>query len=64
MTVLPFDLYAECPPCGTRIKMRTLSGADQIEDVFDAVFEWMNRPNAREAVERRLEVLAEESDDL
>jgi hypothetical protein len=44
--------------------VRAFSGVEEIEDVFDAVFEWMNRPQAREAVERRLGVLAEESADL
>ena len=64
MTVPPFDLYAECPQCGARIKVRSFSGTEEIEDVFDAVFEWMNRPMALEVVQRRLEALAEESDDL
>jgi hypothetical protein len=64
MTVPAFDFYAECPQCGTRIKVRAFSGADEIEDVFDAVFEWMNRPMAQKVVKRRLKALAEESDDL
>ena len=64
MTVPPFDHYAECPQCGARIKVRSFSGTEEIEDVFDAVFEWMNRPMALEVVKRRLEALAEESDDL
>jgi hypothetical protein len=63
ITVPPFDLYAECPQCGARIKVRSFSGLDEIEDVFDAVFEWMDRPLAQEVVQRRLEALREESAD-
>jgi hypothetical protein len=64
INVPSFDLYAECPQCSTRIKVRSFSGTEEIEDVFDAVFEWMNRPMAQEVVKRRLKVLTEESDDL
>jgi hypothetical protein len=62
MTVSPFDFYAECPQCGTRIKVRSLSGTEEIEDVFDAVFEWMNRPMAQEVAKRRLKALEEETE--
>ena len=62
ITVPPFDFYAECPECGTRIKVRSFSGAEEIEDVFDAVFEWMNRPMAQEVAKRRLKELEEETD--
>jgi hypothetical protein len=64
ITVPSFDLYAECPQCGTRIKVRAFSGTEEIEDVFDAVFEWMNRPMAQEVITRRLQALAEDGDDL
>jgi hypothetical protein len=40
-----------------------MSGTEEIEDVFDAVFEWMNGPMAQEVVKRRLEALTEENDD-
>jgi hypothetical protein len=53
MTVAPFDFYADCPQCGARIKGRSFSANGEIEDVFDAVFEWMNRPLAQEAASRR-----------
>ena len=43
----PFDVYVDCPQCGARIKVRSFSGVSEIEDVFDAVFEWMNWPEAR-----------------
>jgi len=62
MTVPPFDFYAECSQCGSRIKVRSFSGTEEIEDVFDAVFEWMNQPMAQEVVKRRLKALEEETD--
>jgi hypothetical protein len=55
ITVPPFDFYAECPQCSTRIKVRAFAANEEIEDVFDAVFEWMNRPMAKEVAERRLQ---------
>jgi hypothetical protein len=60
ISVDPFDFYAACPRCGSRIKVRSFSGTGEIEDVFDAVFEWMNQPAAREAAERRQTALADE----
>src|SRR5712692_10487981 len=62
ITVPAFDIYAECPQCGARIKQRSFSGTEEIEDVFDAIFEWMNRPMAQEVVKRRLTALEEETD--
>jgi hypothetical protein len=53
MTVSPFDFYADCPRCGSRVKLRSFAAAGEIEDVFDAVFEWMSDPNARRAAEQR-----------
>lgn len=52
-TASPFDIYATCPTCGTRIKVRAFSGNAEVEDVFDAVFAWMNRPEARAIAEHR-----------
>ena len=49
----PLDLYATCPLCGKRIKLRAFSAAGEIEDIFDAVFEWMNHPGAAEHARRR-----------
>jgi hypothetical protein len=60
--VSPFDCYAQCPQCGAHIKVRSFSGVDEVEDVFDAVFEWMNRPMAQEVVRRRLNALEEDTD--
>jgi hypothetical protein len=57
----PFAIYAECPRCGTRIKVRSFAAAPEIEDIFDAVFEWMNQPNAQEVANQRRIALASES---
>jgi len=57
----PFAFYAECPRCRTRIKVRSFAAAPEIEDVFDAVFEWMNRPNAEQVANQRRLDLANES---
>jgi hypothetical protein len=59
-TAAPFDFYASCPQCGTRIKLRSFSGVPEIEDVFDAVFEWMNQPEARAMASRRQAVIADD----
>jgi hypothetical protein len=61
--VSPFDIYAVCPRCGTRLKVRALSAVAEVEDVFDAVFEWMSSPAGREAAERRLQEIAADSDE-
>jgi hypothetical protein len=60
MKVAPFDFYADCPRCGARIKVRSFSAGGEIEDVFDAVFEWMNQPKAEEEARRRQMVLKED----
>jgi len=52
-TVSPFDLYTSCPDCGTRLKVRTFSALPELEDLFDAVFEWLSRPEARDVACRR-----------
>jgi len=53
MAVAPFDIYADCPRCGTRLKVRSFSATGEVEDVFDAVFEWMNQPMAQEVARCR-----------
>ena len=60
--VSPFDLYANCPQCRARIKVRAFSGLVEIEDVFDAVFAWINQPGAESAMQERRKVIAEESE--
>lgn len=63
-SVSPFDVYSKCPACGSTIKLRAFSGGTEFEDVFDAVFEWMNQsPQAnRLAEQRRQELMAEDAD--
>ncbi len=55
-----FETYADCPRCGSRIKIRSFSGVREIEDVFDAVFEWMNQPAAEALAARRRALLRDE----
>ncbi len=62
-TVSPFDIYAECPRCGEKIKVRSFSGVPEVEDVFDAVFEWMLEPKAKAAGRDRMEVIKRELSD-
>lgn len=60
-TVSPFDLYTTCPHCRGRVKLRSFAAVPELEDVFDAVFGWMNQPGAAEVVEkRRREIAADE----
>jgi hypothetical protein len=58
--ISPFEFYAECPQCHTRIKVRAFSGVPEIEDVFDAVFAWMTQPGAEQLVRRRQQLMNEE----
>lgn len=60
--VSPFDIYADCPHCGRRIKVRSFTAGSEIEDVFDAVFAWMNQPRAEELVRRRQQVIRQDQD--
>lgn len=60
IAVDPFDFYATCPQCHSRIKVRSYAATPEIEDVFDAVFEWMNQGGAREIAEHRRAALAAE----
>ncbi len=59
----PFDIYVDCPTCGARIKVRSFGAATEIEDVFDAVFEWMSNPVAREAAARRQQTIDADRDE-
>jgi len=60
VAVSPFELYADCSQCGMRVKVRSFSAGAEVEDVFDAVFEWMNQPGALDLARRRQEVLRED----
>src|SRR5947209_6205095 len=61
--VAPFEFYVQCPECGTRIKVRSCSGVTEIEEVFDAVFQWMNGPGACELARRRQQVIQDDQDE-
>jgi hypothetical protein len=60
--VSPFDIYADCPRCGGRIKVRSFAAISELEDIFDAVFEWMSQPGAAELVRRRQQVIQQDAD--
>jgi hypothetical protein len=61
--VSPFDLYATCPHCGHRLKLRSFSAGAEIEDIFDAVFDWLRQPGAAELLERRQAALAADEEE-
>jgi hypothetical protein len=60
--VAPFDIYAICPICKARLKVRAFSAGWEIEDVFDAVFTWLNQPGAQEIAQKRQQQIAEDRD--
>jgi hypothetical protein len=51
--VSPFDIYAICPDCQSRVKVRSFAAVGELEDVFDAVMAWMLQPGAEALVQRR-----------
>lgn len=59
--VSPFDVYAACPACGARVKVRGFTAGPELEDVFDAVFLWMQQPGAADAARRRMRELADDA---
>jgi hypothetical protein len=61
--VSPFDIYVTCPKCGSPLKTRSFSGVTEVEDVFDAVFEWMNQPGAADLARKRQEIIEKDKDD-
>ena len=53
----PLAIYADCPHCGQRLKLRSFACVPEIEDAIDAVLEWMNDPTARAAaIARQVEL--------
>jgi hypothetical protein len=52
-TVSPFDIYGTCPRCRAQLKLRAFAGNTELEDVFDAVFEWLRQPEASRLMEQR-----------
>jgi hypothetical protein len=63
IVISPFDVYAQCLHCGSRIKMRSFSAVTEIEDVFDAFFEWLNRPEAQELAKKRQSEIANDNEE-
>ncbi|HXG12945.1 MAG TPA: hypothetical protein VNK04_24520 [Gemmataceae bacterium] len=59
----PFDIYATCPHCGSRLKLRSFSAVPEVADVFDAVFEWLTQPEAQELMRRRQEAIQADQED-
>ena len=45
-----------------RIEGPSFSAGGEIEDVFDAVFEWMNRPLAQDEARRRQTALKDDEE--
>ena len=61
-SISSFAIYAICPQCHSRIKVRSFAANPEIEDVFDAVFEWMNQPGAQRLAEERMTSIAADPD--
>jgi hypothetical protein len=61
--VSPFDIYATCPHCGQRLKVRSFAATTELEDVFDAVFAWMLHGNGAELARRRQEAIRDDLDE-
>ena len=61
-TTSSFDFHGTCPQCGKRIKLRGFSAHPELADLFDAFFEWVNRPENAEVALRRQKALKEEVD--
>ena len=58
-SVPPFEIQVDCPKCGASLKLRATSASYEIEDVFDAVFLWLSRPEALEIAQARQKTIAE-----
>ena len=61
--VSPLDIYATCPRCGAKLKLRSFSSVPEIEDLFDAVLEWMLQPGAMELARQRQRTIEADRDD-
>jgi hypothetical protein len=59
----PFEIYAQCPHCSQRLKVRSFAAVTELEDLFDAVFEWMNDPQAAEFAAQRMRVIATDAEE-
>jgi hypothetical protein len=58
----PFAFYGVCPICGSKIKLRSFGAVTETQDVFDAVFAWMNKPGALHMAEERRKELLEDAE--
>jgi hypothetical protein len=54
-----FTTYAECPKCGSELKVRSFSSELEVEDVFATVFDWMSSPAVNESARDRIGQLNE-----
>lgn len=59
-TVPSFDIYATCPQCGSRLKVRAMSAGTEIEDLFDAFATWLMAPGASQLIQERQRQIAED----
>lgn len=61
-TASPLAVYGVCPACGAKVKLRSFAAVPELEDVFDAVLEWMNQPAASAHAEARRRELTTDND--
>jgi hypothetical protein len=61
--ISPFEIYAICPVCREKIKVRSFTAFTEIEDVFDAVFEWMMSSDTSQLVKERQKTIENEARD-
>jgi predicted nucleic acid-binding Zn-ribbon protein len=59
-SVPSLDIYATCPQCGVRLKVRAMSALTEIEDLFDAFATWLAGPGASQAIQNRQRQIAED----
>jgi hypothetical protein len=60
--VSPLDIHATCPTCNKRVKLRSFSANYELEDLFDAVFEWLAEPEGKRVFEKRLKEILDDRD--
>jgi hypothetical protein len=61
--ISPFDIYATCPHCSQQIKVRSFSATTELEDVFDAVFEWMLHEGGDHIARQRQKAIRDDLDE-
>lgn len=60
--ISPFAIYYRCAECDKDVKVRSFAANPELEDVFDAVFEWMTSPEAARVAEERREAIEAENE--